>query len=67
MTASSPKSPRYIQRNPVTGSGIDDKMFKPRKGSFRKGNLQEKLSDSDLIIFLQTQQTFLLLNNFFMR
>lgn len=65
MTASSPKSPRYIQRNPVTGSGIDDKMFKPRKGSFRKGNLQEKLSD--LIIFLQTQQTFLLLNKFFMR
>ncbi|XP_063708623.1 microtubule-associated protein Jupiter isoform X2 [Culicoides brevitarsis] len=38
MTASSPKSPRYIQRNPVTGSGIDGEAFKPRKGSFRKAN-----------------------------
>lgn len=38
MNVSSPKSPRYIQRNPVTGSGIDSQMFKPRKGSFRKGN-----------------------------
>lgn len=38
LMTSSPKSPRYIQRNPVTGSGINDPLFKPKKGSFRQGN-----------------------------
>lgn len=33
----SPKSPRYIQRNPVTGSGIDDPRPRSRQSS-RRGN-----------------------------
>lgn len=33
----SPKSPRYVQRNPVTGSGFDDPRPRSRQSS-RRGN-----------------------------
>lgn len=35
----SPKSPRYIQRNPVTGSGINDPRPRSRQ-NYRKGNVR---------------------------
>lgn len=36
-TVSSPRSPRFAQRNPVTGNGVEDYADKPRKPSSRRG------------------------------
>uniref|UniRef100_A0AAG5CUP3 Microtubule-associated protein Jupiter n=1 Tax=Anopheles atroparvus TaxID=41427 RepID=A0AAG5CUP3_ANOAO len=35
----SPRSPRFAQRNPVTGNGIEDYGDKPRKPSSRRGGV----------------------------
>ncbi|XP_065087023.1 microtubule-associated protein Jupiter isoform X2 [Ochlerotatus camptorhynchus] len=37
-TMSSPRSPRFAQRNPVTGNGVEDYADKPRKPSSRGGH-----------------------------
>ncbi|KAL1387520.1 hypothetical protein pipiens_001347 [Culex pipiens pipiens] len=36
-SASTPRSPRFAQRNPVTGNGVEDYADKPRKPSSRRG------------------------------
>lgn len=36
-STSTPRSPRFAQRNPVTGNGVEDYADKPRKPSSRRG------------------------------
>ncbi|XP_062553942.1 microtubule-associated protein Jupiter isoform X2 [Armigeres subalbatus] len=36
-TVSTPRSPRFAHRNPVTGNGVEDYADKPRKPSSRRG------------------------------
>ncbi|XP_058449385.1 microtubule-associated protein Jupiter isoform X2 [Malaya genurostris] len=36
-TSSTPRSPRFNKRNPVTGNGVEDYADKPRKPSSRRG------------------------------
>ncbi|XP_055602072.1 microtubule-associated protein Jupiter isoform X3 [Uranotaenia lowii] len=36
-SAETPRSPRFAQRNPVTGNGVEDYADKPRKPSTRRG------------------------------
>ncbi|XP_055644591.1 microtubule-associated protein Jupiter isoform X2 [Toxorhynchites rutilus septentrionalis] len=39
-TSTMPRSPRFAQRNPVTGNGVEDYADKPRKPSSRRGCLE---------------------------
>ncbi|XP_039434807.1 microtubule-associated protein Jupiter isoform X2 [Culex pipiens pallens] len=40
-STSTPRSPRFAQRNPVTGNGVEDYADKPRKPSSRRGGNPE--------------------------
>lgn len=40
-TSTTPRSPRFAQRNPVTGNGVEDYADKPRKPSSRRGGNPE--------------------------